>query len=109
MEREHMSYGTTTMDPDLDMDTGEDYEVYRSRFFQHYETSLANTGYPYDYYDPAYRFGYGLAGDDRYSDRDWMEVEPEFRREWERERPGTWEGFKSSVRHAWEEVKDAFR
>lgn len=87
----------------------DDYEVYDTRFRQHYETSLATTQYPYDYYQPAYRYGYNLASDERYADRGWNEIEPEVRREWERDRPGTWEEFKGSVRHAWEEVKDAFR
>jgi hypothetical protein len=93
------------------MGTGydDDFAGYHDTFYRHYETSLANTGYPYDYYEPAYRFGHTIASEERYVDRDWNELEPEFRSEWERERPGTWEEFKSSVRHAWEEVKDAFR
>jgi hypothetical protein len=100
MERQH--YYTPVME------SGSDYDVYRNTFMRHYETSLASTGYPYDYYEPAYRFGRELRGDDRYIDRDWTEIEPEVRMEWERERPGTWEQFKSSIRHAWEEVKDTF-
>jgi hypothetical protein len=111
IERERQFYGTSR-GTDREMGAGtaydDDFRGHQDTFQRHYETSLANTGYPYDYYEPAYRYGYQRASDERYVDRDWSEVEPEFRREWERDRPGTWEEFKSSVRHAWEEVKDAF-
>jgi hypothetical protein len=112
IERERQYYGTSReMDREVGIGTGydDDFAGYHDTFHQHYETSLANTGYPYGYYEPGYRFGHTMASEGRYTDRDWNEVEPEFRREWERDRPGTWEEFKSSVRHAWEEVKDAFR
>ena len=110
IERERQFYGSSRgMEREMGTDYGDDFTGYHDTFYLHYETSLANTGYPYDYYEPAYRFGHTMAGESRYSDRAWNEVEPEFRREWERDRPGTWEEFKSSVQHAWEEVKDAFR
>lgn len=110
IERERQYYGSSpAMSREMGTSFDDDYASYHDTFYQHYETSLANTGYPYDYYEPAYRFGHTLANEGRYTDRDWNELEPEFRSEWEREHPGTWEEFKSSIRHAWEEVKDAFR
>jgi hypothetical protein len=108
IERERQYYGTSReMNREMGIGYEDDFTGYHDTFHRHYETSLANTGYPYDYYEPAYRFGHSMAGDRRYLDRDWNEIEPEFRQEWERDRPGTWEEFKSSIRHAWEEVKDA--
>jgi hypothetical protein len=86
-----------------------DYESYEDRFRQHYQTSLLGTGYPYDYYDPAYRYGFDLASSEDYRGRDWDDFEFSAREEWEHDHPGTWEEFKASIRHAWEEVKDAFR
>jgi hypothetical protein len=102
-ELERARYGTMA---DTDYMAG--YDTYNNAFQRHYQTSLANTGYPYDYYEPAYRFGYERATSRMYTDRDWDDVEPEFRRDWESRNPGSWEQFKASVRHAWEEVKDAF-
>jgi hypothetical protein len=69
-----------------------------------YESNLANAGYPYDYYIPAYRYGYGLSTNSRYYDREWMDLEPDIRQDWEREHPGTWEHFKSAIRAAWEDA-----
>lgn len=89
----------------------EDFAAYDSAFRRHYDTSLAGTGFDYDYYRPGYHYGYTLAADERYRGRDWERIEPEVRREWESrpDRPGPWDEFKTSVRRAWEEVKDTFR
>lgn len=85
-----------------------DYDSYDHSFRQHYLTNMADAGYPYDYFEPAYRYGYDLAYNEDYRDRDWDDFELSAREEWERDHPGTWEEFKASIRHAWEEVKDAF-
>lgn len=90
------TWGAGNYDADFDMEN----PVYR----EHYNNTLTDTGYPYDYYVPAYRYGYGLASDARYQNRSWDQVEPDVRRDWEREHPGTWERFKASIRHAWEKT-----
>ena len=55
----------------------------------------------YDEYAPAYRFGYGLAGDPRYQGKDWLSIEPEIKRAWEIRGEGNWEKFKGSIQYAW--------
>lgn len=77
-----------------------EYEGYRT----HYNTYLADSGYPYDYYVPAYQYGYNMANDPNYQGRTWDLVEYDMQRDWEREHPGTWERFKSAIRNAWEDV-----
>ena len=84
-----------------------DYETYRSDFQRHYDENYARSGYPYDYYDIAYRYGYGLSHDPRYNNRTWSEIEPDARRYWEEQHEGSWDQFKEAVRHSWEEVKRA--
>jgi len=79
---------------------------YDSDFRNHFSTTTAGTGYTYDQYLPAYRYGYDLATDTRYHDFNWDRLEPEARMYWEERNPGTWEQFKTAVRHAWEEIKD---
>lgn len=81
-----------------------DFNVENPVYQNHYNSYLADTGYPYDYYVPAYRYGYGLASDARYQNRTWDVIEPDVRGDWERDHPGTWERFKNAVRHAWEDV-----
>ncbi|MCL4298508.1 MAG: hypothetical protein KJ077_22415 [Anaerolineae bacterium] len=93
------------LDYDYDDD---DYDTFDARFREHYNTNYANSGYDYDTtYAPAYRFGYDLAYDVDYGDRDWTEIEPEARRYWESSYEGAWDQFKNAIRHAWEETKEA--
>jgi len=84
----------------------EDYDYYRNRFQSHYDTTYGTAGYSYDYYDPAYRYGYDLATSERYGPRDWGEIETEARDLWEGRNEGTWDRFKDAVEHAWHEVKE---
>jgi hypothetical protein len=85
----------------------ESYNRYDSDFRSHYQSSAANTGYTYDQYAPVYRYGYGLANDPTYRDREWTDIEMDARRRWEERNPGTWEQFKESVRYAWDKARGA--
>jgi hypothetical protein len=107
--------GDTVRRKDVDVEdlgststTYNDYRVYDTDFRQHYTTNFANSGYTYDQYSPAYRYGYDLAYDDMYRGYTWEELEPEAERYWMEEHEGTWENFKDAVRHAWERTKDVF-
>lgn len=88
-----------------------DYSAYAPAFREHYQTTYGNMGRGYTYYDPAYRYGYNLAMDERYRDIDtWDEMEADARASWEKGESavqGAWDDFKDAVRHAWEDVKDA--
>lgn len=69
-----------------------------------HQTKYGNTN-DYETYAPAYRYGYSSANDSRYSGRDWTAVEPDLRRDYERQYPGsTWDKIKDSVRHGWDRV-----
>jgi len=83
------------------------YGKYDNDFRTHYQTKAANTGYTYDQYAPVYRYGYGLANDPMYRDRDWSMIETDARSRWEERNPGTWEQFKDSVRYAWDKARGA--
>jgi uncharacterized membrane protein len=80
------------------------YAYYEPRFRTNYDMNYANSGYDYTMYDPAYRYGYTLATDPAYRDRDWMDVESEVHSYWDANYPGTWERVKNSIRDAWYEV-----
>lgn len=90
----------------------DDYNRYSSDFRRHFDTNYGDMDFGYDDYDPAYRFGYSLANNDRYDDYDsWDELEADARREWEQAKDtaeDAWDDFKGAVRYAWENVKDFF-
>gem|GEM_PF-6664063 len=57
-------------------------------------------------YEPAYRVGHQLRGDQRCaSSKRWDDIEPNARSDWEKQSPGTWDRMKDAVRHACENVK----
>lgn len=74
-------------------------ENYRSR--PYYETGLTYE----DDYDPAYTYGWEARA--RYRDRNFDDVEPELRSDWERTKARSrlsWEQAKAAVRDAWDRV-----
>jgi hypothetical protein len=81
------------------------YSDYDSDFRVHHQINYAGTGAPYDEYEPAYRYGQGLATDPNYANQDWNSVESGVRSDWESRQPGTWDRFKGSVQHAYDSAK----
>ncbi len=97
-----------TMDSDFGRGHYRDYSAYDTTFHEHFNTLFGGYGgsYTYDTYQPAYRYGYDMAVDPRYSGRSWQDVEPEAQRYWEDREPGAWERFKDAVQHAWNQVRN---
>jgi len=65
----------------------------------------ASTTNDYDYYRPAYQYGYENAS--RYRDRNWKDVEKDLSRSWTsyaHRGESTWEQMKDAVRDAWDRV-----
>lgn len=89
-------------------DTFDDYEL---GFRRHYQFDLPSPAYSYATYLPAYRYGYDLASDEQYRDREWQDVAPEARRTWEAgdHFPGAWEEFEAAVEHAWNDARSSAR
>jgi hypothetical protein len=95
-------YPTTTS---IEATNSTEYDPF---FRSHYQTHYANSGFTYAQYEPAYRYGYTLATDDRYYGRDWALIEPEARQYWNQHYADTpWERFKDAVRYGWQQVKHA--
>lgn len=81
------------------------YGAYEADFRNHAQITYVSSRY--DDYEPAYRYGYDLAGDPRYAGHDWEEIEPDVRRDWETRYPDSlWEQKKAAVRYSWEKVHD---
>lgn len=81
------------------------FDDYADEFRSDYTARYAMQGGTYDDFDPAYRYGHALASDARYDGRNWDDIETDARADWERRHPqSAWEGYKSAVQHAWEQV-----
>jgi hypothetical protein len=76
-----------------------------SDFRTHWQSSYAQSGGRYEDYAPAYMYGSALGTEERYRGRQWDEIEPLARTDWEAthaDRP--WEKTKEAVRAGWEKV-----
>jgi uncharacterized protein (TIGR02271 family) len=82
-----------------------DLAAYERDFRTHATTAFASRGQAYEHWAPAYRYGYELASDPRYRDRDWASIETEGRRDWEQRHQGSWEEFKEAIRYGWEKIR----
>ena len=81
------------------------FETYTPDFRTHYQTTYSTSGAKYDRYQPAYQYGYNLAMDERYRNRNWNEIESEVRTSWNSQNQNTWEDFKDAVRYSWDKVR----
>jgi len=72
---------------------------------QHWQTNYGNLGGNYESYAPAYSYGAELRRDQRYENRDWSEIEPQVRKDWDSRYPkSAWEKFKDSIRYGWDKA-----
>ena len=83
-----------------DLDSGLN-DAYRRDF----QTNYAASGGRYEDYEPAYRYGYEMANDPRYQNRNFGEIESDLRADYGRRYPdSTWERMKNAVRYGWDRV-----
>lgn len=80
------------------------FDDYRDEFHQHYDVTYPTSGYTFDEYIPAYRYGYYLATDNRYDGYTWEQLEPTARLYWEEQNVGPWERFKDAIQTSWMRV-----
>ena len=80
---------------------------YEPDFRQNYESNFANSGYGYDQYRPAYRYGFELAKDPRYDGMDWNTLEMQAHRNWNEGTMGPWNRYKEAVRYGWERGRES--
>ena len=108
LQRERQMYGSPSMSSaGLSTSTaGEDEWREQSDYFRmHHSEHYGAFGF--DEFEPAYRYGWGLSREERYRGRDWAEIEPAVRRDWDTRYPNTWERVKTAVRRGWERTTEA--
>jgi len=82
-----------------------------SGFRQRWQSRYGTSGGRFEDYEPGYRYGYEMASDPRYQGRNWNDVEPDLRRNYQSwgqgqgytSGEGDWDRFRDSVHDAWDE------
>ncbi len=83
----------------------QDWDRFRDDFHTHYTSTFGSRGRDFSYYEPAYRYGYSIASRPEYRGREWSQVEPDIRRDWEsRHQDSAWDDVKDAVRHSWNRI-----
>ncbi|MFO7664894.1 MAG: hypothetical protein R6X18_20205 [Chloroflexota bacterium] len=95
----------------LDIET--DYAEMETVYRDHYNTQYRTGSHTYDWYEPAYRYGFISGMDDRYQNYAMWgpDLETEIRRDWETGHyadRSTWDEIKDAVRSGWESVRETF-
>jgi stress response protein YsnF len=89
--------------------SGVDWVEVEPTFREHYGTAYASNDYDYDYYEPAYRYGYEMAQDPDYHGKGFARVEDDLRKGYvHRHDESTWDKTKDAVRHAYDSVRRKF-
>lgn len=104
LERDQGPYAAERLEYD------EDYPTFDEDFRSHYAETYVGGEHGYNYYQPAYYYGYSLAHDNEYRNQDWTAVAPNARRDWEHEHPeSSWDQVEDAVHHAWMKTKQGAR
>jgi stress response protein YsnF len=75
-------------------------------FRKHYKSAYASNDNGFDYYKPAYRYGYEMARNPEYRDVDYGRAETDLRKGYvHRHDEGMWDKTKDAVRHAYNRVR----
>jgi len=81
-----------------------DFETYEPQFRNHYKSTYSNTGYDYDQFQPAYRYGYDMAKSGRYKGRDWNAIQRDLRNSWEQDHTDmSWDEYQGAIREGWQQ------
>jgi len=70
--------GQTAQSGQMSSSSARSFDTYANDFRTHFNSQYGKSGYNYDQYSPAYRYGYNLASNPSYSG-DWSTYEPDIR------------------------------
>ncbi len=80
-------------------------------FEQHYAKAYASTDNDFDYYKPAYQYGYAAGQTENYRDHDYNKVEPMLRDDYTtrygRDDDSAWDNVKDAVQHGYNKARMA--
>jgi hypothetical protein len=82
------------------------FDRYEPLFRNHYQSSLATSGEPYERFTQVYRLGFDLGRSPLYRQSGWSTAQSEAERIWERENPGTWLAVRDAVAYAFERGRE---
>ncbi|MGZ8374807.1 MAG: hypothetical protein ACXW4A_07735 [Nitrospira sp.] len=95
----HMEQGTTGRNKD----TSDKFASLESLFKADYQSHFTTSGYDYNHYRLAYKYGFDLTLDPDNQKMGWTSVEPHARQNWDEGIMGLWSQHRSAVLYGWEQ------
>lgn len=77
---------------------------HESSFRAHYQLHYATSGYDFNHYRLAYKYGFDLALDPDNRKMDWSGLEPQARQNWNEKLMGLWNQHRDAVHYGWEQA-----
>lgn len=94
----------------IDDEMSEDDSDYDGPYRAHYQANYGDLDTVFEYFKPAYQYGYSFGSDIRQLEsNDWEDVSDKARQGWEAKNDGdssNWEEFKEAIKHGWERAKE---
>lgn len=82
-----------------DYQPGRDWSPHERDFRSHFYLFYSDAEFLYEHYAPAYHYGYQLAGDDRYEDKSWDDLESRVQQDWQRRSATSWITVVDAIRY----------
>lgn len=79
------------------------FASHESLFKTHYQLHYATSGYDYNHYRQAYKYGFDLALDPDNQKMGWKVVEPQARQNWNEGIMGLWSQHDRAILYGWEQ------
>jgi len=74
-----------------------------SLFKDHYQAHFSASGFVYNHYRLAYKYGFDLALDPDHQTMNWTSIEPLARRNWDERILGSWNQHREAVLYGWDQ------
>lgn len=87
----------------LSMREPDQFSTQESSFKAHYQSHFVTSGYEYNHYRLAYKYGFDLALDPDHQKMNWTSVEPQARQNWNERSLGPWNQHREAVVYGWEQ------
>jgi hypothetical protein len=79
------------------------FSTQESSFKAHYQSHFVTSGYEYNHYRLAYKYGFDLALNPDHQSMNWASIEPRARDNWNERTLGPWSLHRNAVLYGWEQ------
>ena len=100
VSQEHQSEQETT---GRNKEASDTFANHDSSFRAHYQSHFATSGYDFNHYRLAYKYGFDLALDQDNRKMEWNSLELQARQNWNEKLMGLWSQHRLAVRYGWEQ------